>query len=247
MKKSSFYIIGKHAVVGALKNPKRTVVRVYLTEDAKNKINRENQHLNLLKNIKIYYKNKKELDKYLGRDETNHQGFVAEIEHLEKITLKDFVKKNKNNKNINFVALDDVTDPRNIGSIIRSAASFDIDGIIVKERSFPSESKLMYKAASGCTELVNIFEVSNVNTSLKFLKSNNFWISGFDSEANKDFTKHDWAGNNVLVFGSENYGLNYQTKKNSDFLFKIKINKDVESLNIANSASIVFHFIKSTK
>ena len=86
-----------------------------------------------------------------------------------------------------------------------------------------------------------------MNTSLKFLKSNNFWISGFDSEANKDFTKHDWAGNNVLVFGSENYGLNYQTKKNSDFLFKIKINKDVESLNIANSASIVFHFIKSTK
>ena len=89
MKKSSFYIIGKHAVIGALKNPKRTVVRVYLTEDAKNKINRENQHLNLLKNIKIYYKNKKELDKYLGRDETNHQGFVAEIEHLEKITLKE--------------------------------------------------------------------------------------------------------------------------------------------------------------
>ena len=105
----------------------------------------------------------------------------------------------------------------------------------------------MYKASSGCTELINIFEVSNVNTSLKFLKSKNFWISGFDSGAEKDFTKHDWKGNNVLLFGSENYGLAYQTKKNSDFLFRIKINKNVESLNIANSASIVFHYISTFK
>tara|TARA_B100000686_G_C16511627_1_gene822443 strand:+ start:63 stop:806 length:744 start_codon:yes stop_codon:yes gene_type:complete len=247
MKKSSFYIIGKHAVIGALKNRSRKVLKVFLTEDSKNKINRENQSLNLLKNVKIYYKTKKELDKYVGRDEINHQGFVAEVEHLEKFSLKDFLNENLNRKNINFVALDDVTDPRNIGSIIRSAASFGIDGIIVKERSFPGESKLMYKAASGCTELINIFEVSNVNTSLKFLKSKNFWVNGFDSEAKKDFTQHDWNGNNVLLFGSENYGLNYQIKKNSDFLFRIEINKEVESLNIANSASIVFHYISMVK
>ena len=247
MKKSSFYIIGKHAVIGALKNPSRKVLRVFLTEDSKNKINRENQSLNLLKNIKVYYKTKKELDKYVGRDEINHQGFVAEVEHLDNFTLKDFLNENQNKNNINFVALDDVTDPRNIGSIIRSAASFNIDGIIVKERSFPGESKLMYKAASGCTELINIFEVSNINTALKFLKSKNFWVSGFDLEANKDFTKHDWKGNNVLIFGSESYGLNYQTKKNSDFLFRIEINKKVESLNISNSASIVFHYISLVK
>ena len=247
MKKSSFYILGKHSVIGALKNPLRKVLRVFLTEDSKNKINRENQSLNLLKNIKVYYKTKKELDKYVGKDQINHQGFVAEIEHLDNFTLKDFLNKNQNKNNINFVALDDVTDPRNIGSIIRSAASFNLDGIIVKERSFPSESKLMYKTASGCTELINIFEVSNINTSLKFLKSKNFWVSGFDSKAEKNFTKHDWRGNNVLLFGSENYGLNYQTKKNSDFLFKIKINKKVESLNIANSASIVFHHINFSR
>jgi len=247
MKKDSFYIIGKHAVISALKNPSRKVLRVFLTEDSKNKINRGNQSLNLLKDIKIYYKTKRELDKYVGRSEINHQGFVAEIEHLEKLTLKDFLNENSKRNNINFVALDDVTDPRNIGSIIRSAASFNIDGIIVKERSFPGDSKLMYKSASGCTELINIFEVSNVNTSLKFLKSKNFWISGFDSRAEKDFTKHDWKGNNVLLFGSENYGLAYQTKKNSDFLFRIQINKKVESLNIANSASIVFHYISTVK
>ena len=93
MNKSSFYIIGKHAVIGALKNPLRKVIRVFLTEDSKNKINRENQSLNLLKNMKVYFKTKKELDKYVGRDETNHQGFVAEIEHLERLNLKDLIIK----------------------------------------------------------------------------------------------------------------------------------------------------------
>ena len=140
-----------------------------------------------------------------------------------------------------------MTDPRNIGSIIRSAASFNLDGIIVKERSFPSESKLLYKSASGCTELINIFEVSNINTSLKYLKSKNFWVSGFDNNSNRDFTQHDWNGNNVLLFGSEGYGLNHQTKKNSDFLFRININKNVESLNISNSASVVFHYLNINK
>jgi 23S rRNA (guanosine2251-2'-O)-methyltransferase len=239
--------VGKHAVIEALKNPNRNVLRVFLTEESKKNLNRENQHLNLLKNINIFYKTKKELDKYCSRDKINHQGLVAEIEHLETFSIKDFVNYNSNRNNINLVALEEVTDPRNIGSIIRSATSFNMDGIIVKERSYPGESKLLYKSASGCTELINIFEVSNINTALKYLKSKNFWISGFDSKSKKDFTQHDWTGNNVLLFGSEGYGLNYQTKKNSDFLFRVNINKKVESLNISNTASVVFHYINNLR
>ena len=176
-----------------------------------------------------------------------HQGLVAEIEHLEEISLKSYVNENSDRNDINLVALDEVTDPRNIGSIIRSATSFNIDGIIVKERSYPGESKLLYKSASGCIELIKIFQVSNINTTLKYLKSKNFWVSGFDSESKKDFTNHDWKGNNVLLFGSEGYGLSHQIKKNSDFLFRININKNVESLNISNSASIVFHHLSFIK
>ena len=247
MRNSTFYIVGKHAVTEALKNPKRKVIRIFLTEDSKKQINKEYNRLNLLKDIKIYYKTKKELDRYCSKDDISHQGFVAEIEHLNKFSIKDFLEKNQNRNNINFVALEEVTDPRNIGSIIRSAASFNMDGIIVKERSYPSESKLLYKSASGSTEVINIFEVSNINTILKYLKSKNFWVSGFDGKAKDDFTKHDWKGNNVLLFGSEGYGLNYQTKKNSDFLFRININKRVDSLNISNSASVVFHYININK
>ena len=72
-------------------------------------------------------------------------------------------------------------------------------------------------------------------------------ITSFDKNGNKDFTKHDWNGNNVLLFGSESYGLKYQTLKNSDYLLKINISKKVESLNISNSASIVFHYINNLR
>ena len=245
MKKTTFLIVGKHAVVEALKNPKRKIEKVFVTEDAQKNLNRENQSLNLFKNITVFFKSRRELDNICGRDEIAHQGLVAEVEQLEDLTLKDFVKET-DKKNINFIALEEVTDPRNIGSIIRSAASFNIDGIIVKDRSFPSKSKLLYRSASGGTEHINIFKVSNINTSLKYLKSQNFWISAFDVTGKKDFTEHKWEGKNVLLFGSEGFGLKHQTLKHSDFQFKVSINKNIESLNISNTVSIVSHFINHT-
>ncbi len=242
MKKTTFLIVGKHAVKEALKNPIRKIERVFLTEDAQKKLNRENQSLNLLKNINIFYKSKKELDNLCGRDETAHQGLVAEVEQLDEITLKEFVLENKN-QNINLIALEEVSDPRNIGSIIRSAVAFNMDGIIVKERSFPAKSKLLYKSASGGAEHLKIFKVSNVNTALKYLKTKDYWVSAFDVTANKDFTKNNWKGKNVLLFGSEGYGLKMNSIKNSDFKFKVKMNDNIESLNISNTVSVVCHHI----
>ena len=247
MKKTTFLIVGKHAVTEALKNPNRTVLIVFLTEDSKKKLNKDNQDQDLLKKIKILYKTKKELDRLCSKEQISHQGLIAEVEHLKEANIKDYLKLKENKKNIIFIALEEVTDPRNIGSIIRNAASFNIDGLIVKERSFPSESKLLYKSSSGCIEHVNIFEVSNISTTLKYLKTKNFWVCGFDKNGKKDFIEHDWEGHNVLLFGSEGYGLKYQTIKNSDFLLKICINKKVESLNISNSAAIVFHYIDTLR
>ena len=247
MKKTTFLIAGKHAVGEALKNPKRNVLRVFLTEESKKDLYRNNQNHNIFKNIKIFYKTKRELDRLCSKDQISHQGLIAEIEHKEEIDIKDYLKLSENKKNITFVVLEEVTDPRNIGSIIRSAASFNIDGVIVKERSFPSESKILYKSASGCIEHINIFEVSNISTTLKYLKTKNFWVCAFDNKATKDFTKHDWNGNYVLLFGSEGYGLKHQTIKNSDFLLKIEINNNIESLNISNSAALVFHYINNLR
>lgn len=247
MKKTTFLIAGKHAVTEALKNPNRNVLKVFLTEDSKKKLNKNNQNIELLKNTKIFYKSKNQLDNLCAKDQISHQGLIAEIEHTDDVTIKEYLKLNENKNNITFAALEDITDPRNIGSIIRNAVSFNIDGLIVKERNFPSESKLLFKSASGCTEHINIFQVSNINTALKYLKEKNFWIYGFDKDAKKDFTKHDWIGNSVLLFGSEGYGLKHQTSKNSDFLLKIQISKKAESLNVSNSAAVVFHYIDSLR
>ena len=242
MKKTTFLIVGKHAVLEALKNPLRKIERIFLTEDVQKKLNRDNQKLNLFKKINVFYKSRRELDNLCGRDETAHQGLVAEVEQLEEITLKEFIVENKKN-NLNLIALEDVTDPRNIGSIIRSAVAFNVNGIIVKERSFPSKSKLLYKSASGGVEHIKIFKVANINTTLKFLKTKEFWVSAFDISANKDFTTHNWKGKNILLFGSEGFGIKTKTLENSDFQFKVNMNNNIESLNISNTVSVVCHHI----
>ena len=244
MNKSSFFIIGQHAVIEALRNPKRKVLKVFLTEESKKNIHKKSPNKNLISNIKVYFKTKKELDKYSTRENLQHQGYIAEVEHIQKPVLKEYIKE-KNN--ITLICLDGVTDPRNIGSLIRSAASFNINGVIIKERNFPSESKLMYKAASGAIEYVNIFEVANINSTLKNLKEKNFWVYGFDGSGKKDFTDIVWKGNNILLFGSEGSGMHKHTSKYADFLVKIEINEKIQSLNVSNSAAIVFHHLSYLK
>ena len=103
MKKSTFLIAGKHAVAEALINQDRKVLKVFLTEESKKNIHRSSQNMNLLKNIKIFFKTKKELDKYSTKENLLHQGYLAEVEHLDKPSLKEFIE---NNKNITFVCLD---------------------------------------------------------------------------------------------------------------------------------------------
>jgi 23S rRNA (guanosine2251-2'-O)-methyltransferase len=244
MNKSSFLIVGQHAVIEALRNPKRKVLKVFLTEESKKNIHRKNPKKNVLQDVKVYFKTKKELDKYTSKDQLMHNGYVAEIEHLDQPDLKEFIKEKKN---VTLACINEVTDPRNIGSLIRSAASFNIDGLIVKERQFPEDSKLMYKSASGSMEHLNIFQVSNINSTLKNLREKNFWVYGFDSKGEKKFTDIKWEGNNVLLFGSEGFGMKEHTQKYADFLVRININKHIESLNISNSAAIVFHHLNYLK
>ena len=156
MIKSSYFIVGKHPVLEALKNNDRKVLKIFLTEESKKTIHRSSPDNNLLKNLKVFFKTKKELDNYCKSENILHQGFVAEVEKLENISLKDYIK---NKDKLNFVCLAGATDPRNIGSIIRSASAFNIDGLIVRERDYPETSKLMHKAASGGIEYLNIFIV----------------------------------------------------------------------------------------
>ena len=96
MNKSSFFIVGQHAVIEALRNPNRKVLRVFLTEESKKNIHRKNPNKNLLEDVKVYFKSKKELDKYTSKEQLIHNGYVAEIEHLNQTDLKQFIKGKKN-------------------------------------------------------------------------------------------------------------------------------------------------------
>ena len=127
-----------------------------------------------------------------------------------------------------------IADPLNV------CGDIDASRIIISPH-IPIKFKL------GKIEHINLFEVSNINSTLKNLRENNFWIYGFDSNGKKNFTEIKWKGNNVLLFGSEGFGMRQHTKKYADFLVRININKNIESLNISNSAAIVFHHINYLK
>ena len=95
MNKSSFFIVGQHAVIEALRNPKRKVLRVFLTEESKKNIHRKNPNKNILEDVKVYFKSKKELDKYTSKEQLMHGGYIAEIEHLDQPDLKKYLKEKK--------------------------------------------------------------------------------------------------------------------------------------------------------
>jgi 23S rRNA (guanosine2251-2'-O)-methyltransferase len=232
MKTGAFWIGGKHAVLSAIKNPKRKINKLIITEENQKDFNPKNFN----KKILIETKDKKEIDKIFISENIVHQGVAAEIESIPTVELKEYLKSKSNSKNT-LVVLDDITDQRNIGSIIRSCSAFNIDAVVLLEKNYNPKNKMMYKSASGAMELVNIIPVSNITNALEVLKKNNYWVYGLDGNAKENIENQKWSNQNVFVFGSEGDGLRRLVKENCDHLIKIQINKDIESLNVSNAVS----------
>ena len=232
MKTGEFWIGGKHAVLSAIKNPKRKINKLIITEENQKDFNPKNFN----KKILIETKDKKEIDKIFISENIVHQGVAAEIESIPTVELKEYLKSKSKSKNT-LVVLDDITDQRNIGSIIRSCSAFNIDAVILLEKNYNPKNKMMYKCASGAMELVNIIPVSNITNALEVLKRNNYWVYGLDGNAKENIEDQKWSHQNVFVFGSEGDGLRRLVKENCDHLIKIQINKEIESLNVSNAVS----------
>ena len=137
-----------------------------------------------------------------------------------------------------------MTDPQNIGSIMRSCALFDCAGIIVGKNNSPELTSSLYKSASGAAEIVNYIRVTNIRRAISFLKKNNYWIYGFDSSKNKN-SKLNFSQKSVLVFGSEGKGIRELVKKECDEIIQINMKKnlkvEIDSLNVANATSIALY------
>lgn len=231
---SKFWIAGKHTVLEALKNKNNTIYKILL-QNSKN--------LNLVDSVnlnKTQIAKEKEIRSYLNNQDISHQGFLALIERRQKkIELKEIFNEN------NIIILDNINDQRNIGAIIRTAYAFNIKTIITNKSEINDKSLLLNKTACGVIEKIKIFKVSNVVNIISDLKKNNFWIYCFDNNAKEFFNKKTLNQKNVFVFGSEEKGARSIVKSKCDFILKININPEVESLNVSNSVTSVLTTLNS--
>ncbi|MFY9589474.1 23S rRNA (guanosine(2251)-2'-O)-methyltransferase RlmB [Rickettsia endosymbiont of Halotydeus destructor] len=237
--KNFYYLYGKHPVYSALKNPKRQIDSILCTDD----IFKNNKELISLHPYKIIANN--DFSKYLGLNQV-HQGIAAKVKTIFSDNIKDIDATNPNCK---IAILDQITDPQNIGAIIRSAAGFEINTIILPSDNSPDENATIAKAASGTLELVQIIKVTNLRMTMEYLKKQGFWIVGLDAAGVNSFNDKLLSDKIVVVLGSEDKGIRKLVRETCDYLVKIPISNKVESLNVSNAASIVFHslYIKHSK
>jgi 23S rRNA (guanosine2251-2'-O)-methyltransferase len=227
-------IYGKHAVLEALANKSRKHFKVITTQEVYHKFQKQF----LQYNIKIEIKKEQELNAICPN--SVHQGMILQtspiflhgIEHLGEITSFD--------KSC-IVILDQITDPQNIGAIIRSALAFEIDAVILPSDNAPPETAAMAKASSGAIEKVPIIKVKNLATTIKQLQKQNYWITGLDSNSKQSITDAALSKKTVLILGSEHKGLRELTKANCDFIVKLPMSDKLDSINVSNAAAIAMY------
>ena len=230
-------LVGKHSILSALKNKNRKLHYLITTNTNFLKWKTEIDKLKLKLDIAV--KTKEEMDKI--NNYNPHQNVILITEPLQRLSMDEFLSNHKfNNKTpIRLILLDEVTDPQNVGAIIRSALAFKMDGLALSQRNSPNETSLLTKASSGAIEKLQIIELTNMSREIKKLQKFNFIIYGLASEGKKDVCEleHE-TGNIALIVGSEGKGLRRLTRENVDSLIKIQINTESNSLNVSNAASV---------
>ena len=237
-------IYGIHAVKAALLNDKRKHDELLISENHEKLASKYKSKIN-----KITFLNQKDFKKMYGGEKTT-QGIVLKTNAFEKPSIQEFLKNENINEKSVLLALDQITDPQNIGSIMRSCALFNCRGIILAKDNAPELTPSLYKAASGAAEIVNYFKVTNLKRSISELKKYGYWVYGFDSSNSNEFTNINFSKKSILVFGSEGKGIRDLVKKECDEIIKLKIQKNtqyqIDSLNVSNAASIaLYEFFKS--
>jgi 23S rRNA (guanosine2251-2'-O)-methyltransferase len=223
-------LFGLHAVEAALRNPARHVHRLLLTENAERRLIEAVGPIS----AKIERVTPRDLDRLLGPD-TVHQGVVLETEPLPEPEWEDLARAANGRP---LIVLDQVTDPHNVGAILRSCAVFGASGLVMTHRHSPPLNGVLAKSASGALELIPVALVANLARALDELKSQGFTIAGLDGEAEAAIEDLDWSRPTALVMGSEGKGLRELTRKTCDTLARISADGPVASLNVSNAAAI---------
>ena len=240
-------IFGTHAVYAALMNPHRKHIKLFVSQRQREILSKDLEKLA----PEINELHSKEMFKLFG-NEASHQGIVLHTSKLKQLKLEEYIKQSKNYTSDVVVILDQVTDPNNIGSILRSCALFNCKSVIVSNNNSPEATANMAKAASGALEFVNYISVVNISRTILEFKKNNYWIYGFDNNKIMNANVHlDLPKKSVIVFGSEGKGLRNLTKKECDAIIgiptKLISNYKIDSLNVSNACSIALyeHYINN--
>ena len=220
-------IYGYHAVGAALRAPRRTLIRLYATTAAAERLASDIAR----RGVELKVATGDEIAARLPRDAV-HQGLLLEAEPLEPIDISELPEKGL------VVVLDQITDPHNVGAILRTAAAFAVDALVTTERHSPEMSGALAKAASGGLEHVPLCPVTNLARAMEELGDLGYWRVGLDSEAPTIYGQEPLPRPLALVLGAEDKGLRRLTRENCDALARLELPGAVRSLNVSNACAI---------
>ena len=223
---------GRHAVTAALANPNRTVRKIWGTREALGA-------LDLPPVLPIVYSDVADMGRMVPAD-APHQGIVAEVEPLDDVWLGEVLEQGQEGKRP-ILVLDQVTDPHNVGAILRSAAAFDALCIVTQDRHAPPESGVLARAASGALEIVPWVRVVNLARALDEIAEAGCWRIGLDGEAETTIGEAIGESRVALVLGAEGEGLRHNSIAHCDIIAKLPISPRMESLNVSNAAAIALY------
>lgn len=226
------YLFGKHACLAALNNPARKIRAVMMTNQAKKDIGEVGRSVSIVEGGKL---------QSMLPPGSVHQGIAVDCTPLEQPSLQEFLVDEPDRRPV--IVLDQVTDPHNVGAILRSAAAFDAGAVIVTDRHAPQESGVMAKAASGAMETVPLIAVTNLSQAIDALKKAGYWIYGLDGEAKKTLPEAKPDSKSALILGAEGEGMRRLTTERCDFLVKLPMSDKMESLNVSNAAAVALYEI----
>jgi 23S rRNA (guanosine2251-2'-O)-methyltransferase len=233
----SYWIYGNHAVLAAIDNPKRRIRRLLQAHPDAEKAVRGAGDRSLPRWETV---DRAILDRVAGR-ESVHQGIAAQVDPLPEIEVEDIAALAADRPDAKIVILDQVTDPHNVGAILRSAAAFGALAVVLTERNAAPESGVLAKAASGALEVVPLVRVTNLARAMEQLKAAGFWIAGLAAEGERSLAEARLSGRVGLCLGAEGAGLRRLTRTHCDLLAKLPTSGPIGHLNVSNAAAVALY------
>jgi 23S rRNA (guanosine2251-2'-O)-methyltransferase len=232
---------GVHPVLAALANPDRPCHRLMATAETARTHAAELERLAKARKLpQLEIMGRPDIDQMLP-DGAVHQGIAIAVDPLPAVDIADLVDLAEGRDNAVIMVLDQVTDPHNVGAVLRSAAAFGAIGLVMQDRNAPDETGTLAKSASGALERLPLVKTINLARALEELKKAGFWIAGMAGEAEQTLAQAKLTGRIALVMGSEGEGLRRLTREHCDYLVKLPQTDLVESLNVSNAAAVALY------